>query len=177
MPLLLRDGHARDHAAVLALNNAATPHVNELTENTLAWIISHADYFRVAEDDGGIVGFVLALGNGIDYWSLNYRWFTERGGEFLYLDRIVVAERARKSGVGRALYDDIQEFARARWPRIALEVNLRPPNPGSLAFHQRMGFSQVGIREEDGGEKAVALMERRTATSASSPPDTDGPSS
>ncbi len=177
MSLVVRDAAERDHMAVLTMNNAATPHVNELTENTLAWIISHADYFRVAEDDAGIAGFVLAMRSGLDYWSLNYRWFSERGSDFLYLDRIVVAARARKSGVGRALYDDIYRFATGRWPRITLEVNLRPPNPGSLAFHERMGFSQAGIREEDGGTKAVSLMERATsatsATSASSPSRAD----
>ena len=166
MPIVVRDATEREHAAVLAMNNAATPHVNELTENTLGWIISHADYFRLAEDDEGIAGFVLALRSGGEYWSLNYRWFNERGGDFLYLDRVVVAERARMAGVGRALYEDICEFASGRWPRITLEVNLRPPNPASLAFHERMGFNQVGIREENGGEKAVSLMER--ATSASS---------
>lgn len=161
----MRDAVAADHAAVLALNNAATPHVNELSEERFAWIASHADYFRVAEDEAGIAGFVLALRPGLGYWSLNYRWFSERGDGFLYLDRIVVAGRARGTGVGRALYDDIGRFALGRWDRISLEVNLLPPNPGSLAFHERMGFRRVGVREEEGGTKAVALMERATSPS------------
>jgi hypothetical protein len=168
----VRDAIASDHAAVLALNNGATPHVNELSTTAFDWIVSHADYFRVAEDDAGLAGFVLAMRSGLEYWSLNYRWFTERGGEFLYLDRIVVAERARNAGVGRALYDDIGRFAAGRWPCITLEVNLRPPNPGSLAFHERVGFKQVGIREEDGGAKAVALMERATSFSSPASPRT-----
>jgi len=169
--LLVRDAVEADHAAVLALNNGATPHVNELSADAFGWIVSRADYFRVAVDDTGILGFVIALRPGHDYWSLNYQWFTQRGGEFLYLDRIVVADRARGMGVGRALYDDIDRFASGKWPRITLEVNLLPPNPGSLAFHERLGFRRVGVREEDGGTKAVALMERSTpeATSTSSP--------
>ena len=153
---------------MLALNNGATPHVNELSMSDFMWIVSHADYVRVAEDDQGLAGFAIALRPGLGYWSLNYRWFSDRGGEFLYLDRIVVAERARRTGVGRALYDDLGRFASGRWPRITLEVNLRPPNPGSLAFHERMGFRQVGVREEEGGSKAVALMERATSPSSSS---------
>jgi predicted GNAT superfamily acetyltransferase len=172
--IVIHDASAHEHSAVLAMNNAATPHVNELTAEPLAWIIAHAGYFRVAHDDAGLAGFVLALGAGIDYWSLNYKWFTERGGDFLYLDRIVVAERARRHGVGRALYDDIARFASGRWPRITLEVNLAPPNPGSLAFHERMGFRRVGVREEDGGTKAVAMMERAISSSVSARPGTSG---
>jgi predicted GNAT superfamily acetyltransferase len=159
----VRDAVVSDHAAVLALNNSATPHVNALENTEFAWIVSHADYFRVAEDHSGILGFVIALKPGLEYWSLNYRWFMDRGGEFLYLDRVVVAAAARGAGVGRALYGDIDRFASGRWPRITLEVNLLPPNPGSLAFHERLGFVRVGIREEENGTKAVALMERITS--------------
>jgi predicted GNAT superfamily acetyltransferase len=156
----VRDAVAADHAAVLALNNSAVPHVNELSDGEFDWITSHADYFRVAEDEAGLTAFVIALRPGLAYWSLNYRWFSDRGGEFLYLDRIVVDERARGTGVGRAMYDDLDRFASGRWPCITLEVNLAPPNPGSLAFHERLGFKQVGVRQEEGGTKAVALMQR-----------------
>lgn len=162
----VRDAIASDHPAVLALNNAAAPHVNDLSVHEFAWIVSHADYFRVAEDDAGLAAFVIALRPGLEYWSLNYRWFMERGGDFLYLDRIVVAERVRRTGVGRVLYDDIDRFASGRWPRITLEVNLLPPNPGSLLFHERQGFRRLGVREEDGGTKAVVLMERATSPSS-----------
>jgi len=156
----VRDAVAADHAAVLALNNSAVPNVNALSPRDFGWIVSHADYFRVAEDTAGIAAFVIALRPGHEYWSLNYRWFSERGGEFIYLDRIVVHERARGAGIGRAMYDDLNRFAAGRWPRITLEVNLMPPNPGSLAFHERLGFKRVGVREEEDGAKAVALMER-----------------
>lgn len=162
----VRDALASDHPTVLALNNAAAPHVNDLSVHEFAWIVSHADYFRVAEDDAGLAAFVIALRPGLEYWSLNYRWFMERGGDFLYLDRIVVAERVRRTGVGRVLYDDIDRFASGRWPRITLEVNLLPPNPGSLLFHERQGFRRLGVREEDGGTKAVVLMERATSPSS-----------
>ncbi|HEV8409226.1 MAG TPA: GNAT family N-acetyltransferase [Gemmatimonadaceae bacterium] len=177
--MVIRDADADDHAAVLALNNSAVPHVNALTPDEFAWIAGHAGYFRVAVDEAGLAGFVIAFPPGLDYWSLNYRWFTDffRGDGFFYLDRIVVARRARGRGVGRALYDDIGRFVAGAWPRIALEVNLLPPNPGSLAFHERMGFRRVGVREEENGAKAVALMERSFSAISSSTPDTDGPSS
>jgi predicted GNAT superfamily acetyltransferase len=154
----VRDAVAHDHPAVLRLNNDAVPHVNALDETSLTWLAEHTRYFRVAEDGDGIAGFVLMLESGTEYWSANYAWFTSRYDAFLYLDRVIVAPRAQRSGVGRLLYDDVTAFARGQWPRITLEVNLRPPNPVSVAFHQRMGFRQVGTREYEEG--AVLMMER-----------------
>jgi len=155
----VRPALERDHAEVLALNNAAVPHVNALHAEQLDWLAAHSDYFRVCEDDRGVVGFVIALANGAAYWSANYAWFGERFDSFLYLDRVVVAERGRRRGVARALYADLTAFACERWPRITLEVNLRPPNPGSLRFHELMGFAEVGVRESDNGQSAVVMMD------------------
>ena len=158
--LTIRDATPADHAAVLALNNSHTPHVNALTEEEFAWLVAHAGYFRVAADAGGIAGFVLCLPAGTEYWSGNYRWFTERYTDFLYLDRVVVSPGVRRGGVGRALYDDVHTTAAGRWLRIVLEVNLRPPNPVSTAFHEAMRYRAVGVREYDEGQKAVQMYER-----------------
>jgi len=159
--LVVRAGMPRDQPAVLALNNAAPPHVNALSEEQFAWIAGEADSYRVAEREGEIVGFVFAIRNGTPYWSANYAWFAERYPTFIYLDRVVVAPAARKIGVGRALYDDLVKFATGRWSRITLEVNTDPPNPGSIAFHERMQFARVGTRRYADGE--VAMFERLLA--------------
>lgn len=154
----LRDATAADHAAVLALNNAATPHVNALTDEQLAWLAAHAGYYRVVTDAEGVAGFVLCVPSGdAEYWSDNYKWFSARYDDFLYLDRVVVAPRTQRSGVGRMLYDDLHARVRGRWPRVALEVNLRPPNPVSVAFHAALGYAPVGVREYDDGAKAVQM--------------------
>jgi predicted GNAT superfamily acetyltransferase len=166
MMLKVRDAVPADHAAVLALNNAHTPHVNALDEKEFAWLAAHAVYFRVAADAEGVAGFVLCVPHGVDYWSGNYKWFSERYEEFLYLDRVVVAPRARRTGVGRALYDDLHASCAGRWPRVALEVNLRPPNPTSIAFHATMGYRAVGVREYAEGQNAVQMFERPLADPA-----------
>jgi predicted GNAT superfamily acetyltransferase len=36
-------------------------------------------------------------------------------------------------------------------PLICCEVNLRPHNPGSFAFHQRLGFAVVGEQDTEAG--------------------------
>ena len=154
----MRAGTARDQPAVLALNNGSTPHVNALTNEQFAWLTTEADYYRVAEVGGTLAGFVIAIRSGTAYWSGNYAWFGERYSAFIYLDRVVVAPAFRQVGVGRALYEDLVAFASGRWPRITLEVNVKPPNPASMAFHERMKFQPVGTRSYADGE--VAMFER-----------------
>ena len=46
-------------------------------------------------------------------------------------------------------------------PVLTCEVNLRPPNEGSIAYHERHGFKRVGTQETEGGSKEVAMMEKR----------------
>lgn len=97
----VRDAVAADHAAILALNNGAVPHVNALSVEDLAWLSGHAIFFRVVEDAVGVLGFALVLPSGGDYWSDNYKWFAARYDRFVYLDRVVIADRARRRGAGR----------------------------------------------------------------------------
>lgn len=154
-PRIVRDAGAADHPAVLAMNDAAVPNVNALAPHEWAWLVAHAAYFRVCEDAEGVAGFVLCLPSEVAYWSENHKWFLARYDAFLYLDRVVVAERARGQGIGALLYADVHEFAAGRWPRVTLEVNLEPPNPGSVRFHERLGYERVGTRVY--GENAVAM--------------------
>lgn len=159
----LRAGTAADAAAVLALNNASVPHVNALTADTLAQILAMSAHYTIAEDAEGILGFVICIPSGRSYWSDNYKWFAERYDEYLYLDRVAVDARAQRRGVGRAIYDDLHQRAKGVWPRIVLEVNLRPPNPVSVAFHSAVGYGEVGVREYADGEQAVLMYLKELA--------------
>jgi predicted GNAT superfamily acetyltransferase len=143
-----------DHAdlpAVLALNNANVPAVNELDLAALGAIVDASAVALTAIDpfDGGLAGFCLVLPPGADYGSGNYAWFGERYDDFVYLDRVAVDAGRRALGVGRALYAEVEQYAMAQW--FLLEVNLRPRNDVSLAFHERLGFTEVGQRETDYG--------------------------
>jgi predicted GNAT superfamily acetyltransferase len=154
----LRPATVADHAAVLALNNTQVPHVNALTADEFARIVSLSGHFTVAEDPQGLLGSVLCIPSGTEYWSANYQWFGERYARFLYLDRVAVSPRLRRAGVGRALYDDLHRVQAGVWPCVTLEVNVRPPNPTSIAFHHALGYEAVGIREYADGENAVQMF-------------------
>jgi predicted GNAT superfamily acetyltransferase len=73
----------------------------------------------------------------------------------------VLAQRLQGQGIGPRLYDAVEEAARAEGAsEITCEVNVRPANPGSLAFHARLGFVEVGRQETKGGTTEVALLAR-----------------
>ena len=160
-PLEVRFGRTTDVEAARQLNDGAVPAVNAL--DGAAWIrlVQRADLFAAATDAAGaLLGFVVALGPGHDYESENYRWFQrEYPDPSLYVDRIVVASEGQGRGIGRALYDVVfEEAGRRGLPFVTCEVNERPPNPGSLAFHTRLGFREAGRQEASG--KLVILLER-----------------
>jgi len=158
---LIRPVVDRDLDRLVALNNAAVPAVNALERSDVARFAETADHFRVAARHGAPVGLLIGLGPGADYASPNYLWFMARYDAFLYVDRIVVDPAERSSGIGAALYADLERAARtAGCPRLACEVNLRPANERSLRFHERLGFRPVGTQDTEGGAKSVCLMLR-----------------
>ena len=141
---MLRPVETDDLAAVLALNLAEEASLAPMSQERLDYLRSRADRFDVVEVDRSPVGFVVTMPPGTDYDSPNYRWFGERyGKDFCYLDRIALAPAVRRQGVAGAVYDQLEAVA-ARHLRMALEVNLVPPNPASLAFHARRGYVEVG---------------------------------
>ena len=150
-----------DLLRVHRLNQSALPHVNSLELLMLSWLGLESVYFRVAHHSDNIVGFVIALRPDSSYRSPNYRWFNERFRDFIYVDRIVVAENCHGQGIGQALYADLSDYATAvQASLIACEINLRPANQGSMNFHHRQGFIAVGSQDTEGGAKTVCLMAR-----------------
>ncbi len=148
-----------DLPAVLALNNASVPAVNELDAAEVARLATLAERALVAEVDGAFAAFCWVIGPGQPYSSLNYQWFGERYDRFVYLDRIAVGHTFRRYGLARALYGEIiREFAGVV-PFLLCEVNVRPLNEASLRLHEGLGFREVGRQDTDGGTKTVSLLE------------------
>jgi predicted GNAT superfamily acetyltransferase len=154
----LRDVKEQDLAAVYAINEDNLPHVNSIGLPRFQDFIAEAVYFRVALLSTDVVGYLVAFAPGAAYDSLNFLWFQERYREFIYIDRIAVAAAARRRGVASVLYRDFFRFAQARTGLVTCEVNTRPANAESMAFHQAFGFLEVGTQETDGGAKSVSLL-------------------
>lgn len=159
----IRDVDARSIAAVHDMNEQALPHVNSVTTGYFSAQVDSDAYFRAVYRDDRPAAFLLAMNEQADYDSLNFLWFRERYSQFVYIDRVVVGVDHRREGLGASLYADLLEWARGRTPRLACEVNLRPPNDPSRRFHEKLGFRPVGTQDTDGGCKTVSLMTRELA--------------
>jgi len=96
------------------------------------------------------------------YPSANYQWFSSRYDRFLYVDRVVVAPPAFGRGMGQAFYRAFINQA-ADHPVLCAEVNTRPRNERSLAFHTAFGFEPVGNQDTEGDTKTVQMLARDLA--------------
>ncbi|MCB1760696.1 MAG: GNAT family N-acetyltransferase [Gammaproteobacteria bacterium] len=158
MNIIVKPAQPEDFELLLALNEGALPHVNRIDAAELAELFGQSFSCNLAIVDGEVAGFMLALLQDASYQSPNYRWFTARYPEFVYVDRIVIAPKFSRLGLGAHLYRQLERSAVGQAPLLACEVNLRPANPASLAFHKSIGFAEVGQQETDGGAKLVSLM-------------------
>jgi predicted GNAT superfamily acetyltransferase len=145
-----------DLAGLLALNNEHAIEVNALTADELARFVALAARARVVE---GGSAFLIAFDETTPPQGPNHAWFRERLPAFVYVDRVVVAAPAQGRGLGRLLYQDLIAFAGAR--PLCCEVNIVPPNPTSLAFHERLDFKPYGEAVDPRSDKRVRYFIRR----------------
>lgn len=145
-----------DLAPVLALNNAHAAQTSFLDEVALNALLNEAFYARRI---GALDAFLIGFDEAADYDSPNFLWFRSRYPNFVYVDRIITAPEARGKGCARALYEDLFEMTRASGRlTVCCEVNVDPPNPGSDAFHEALGFNEVGGAAIHGGQKTVRYL-------------------
>ena len=145
-------------AALLALNNAHAQELSWLEPERLQHLVCESFYARRI---GDLDAFLIAFDQDARYDSPNFLWFRQRYPRFVYVDRIVTAASARGRGYAQQLYFDLfEQAARAGHERVACEINLSPPNPGSDAFHAALGFAEVGSAAIHGGAKTVRYLAR-----------------
>jgi uncharacterized protein len=143
---------------MLALNNAHQTETGFLERAALVSMIERGFYSAYAKD--GNDALIITFDQAADYDSPNFKWFQSRFDRFVYVDRIIVAEHARGQGHARHYYNALFALAKENGhERVTCEVNLDPPNPGSLAFHAALGFTACGEALLGNG-KTVRYLER-----------------
>lgn len=155
----IRKAENRDLKKILELNEESVHFLSPLNMEKLEHLVSQAEVLEVVEVDGEVEAFILTITEGKAYDSVNYLWFTERYERFLYIDRVVVSVKMHGNGLGGMLYKSIFEFAKEnKIPFVTAEIDINPPNPGSLTFHEKYGFSEVGKQSVAEGKKVVSLQ-------------------
>jgi uncharacterized protein len=157
MALAIRDVREHELDQVLALNNNAGPSILPIDHARLRHLFDIASYFRVAEVDGHLGGFLIALTPEAEYDSLNFAWFKRHHADFVYIDRIVVARTYRGHGLGRIFYADVHSYAEVRSPRLCCEVFLDPRDDVSVLFHGTYGFREEGQQTLPSGHRVSLL--------------------
>lgn len=147
---------AEDGLTLLALNNKHAEALSWQEPEQFDALLNSAWYARTI---GDCEGLLIALSSDASYDNENFRWLKVRFNQFIYVDRIVVEVSGK--GYAGALYRDLFEAARkAGHKRVVCEINVNPPNPGSVAFHQHLGFREIGRQTLSNG-KTVAYFEAR----------------
>lgn len=157
----------KDEAAILKLNNLHAEELSWLEPKRLSFLLDQAFHARRI---GEAEAFLMTFDQDADYDSPNFLWFRRRYPRFVYVDRVVVDEKARGRGHARRLYENLFErAARAGHDTVVCEVNAEPPNPASYAFHERLGFREVGEAAIHGGAKTVRYFARKLDTGKAIP--------
>lgn len=147
---VIRPIEHHDLDTIVDLNQSALEGVGPLDYESLALLVKQSDQALVLDDNGQLGGFVITLPTGATYESSRYEWFEDRLEDFVYLDRIVVAETHRRQGVASRLYDVIENDL-----PVALEIY--DTNQPSLAFHRQRGYQKLGELEHAGKRNLMML--------------------
>ncbi|HOC77711.1 MAG TPA: GNAT family N-acetyltransferase [Methanofastidiosum sp.] len=150
--MIIRRAHLNDFPKILELNNKESKWVGNKDINFFQKYMN-ISFFNVAEYNGKIIGFLMAMNQNTEYDSINFLWFREKYDRFYYIDRVIVDESIRGKGIGSLLYKELLD-KREDVPLVA-EVSIEPSNEGSVIFHEKNGFIEVGTLTS--GDKKVRM--------------------
>ena len=156
--IVIRNARPEDYDFILKVNEVNVEVLSPMPMERMLWLKEMSDMFVVAEVNGELSAFLIAIREGQPYDSENYVWFSEKYPQFLYIDRIVIDEPFRAAGLGRALYQAVKDRAIETGVKVVTcEVDTIPYNETSLKFHEAMGFREVGEQIIRGGAIKVSL--------------------
>ena len=149
-----------DCEEVLRINAESQPGVASLDWTELKRLTAlSTEHLAIEEPSAGLAGYLLAFLSDTSYDGEEFQTFKEScTTPFIYIDQVAVGVARRRTGLASDLYQAIEaEALRRGIMALCCEVNLDPPNPGSLAFHEDRGFNRSGVLGTEDG-RTVALM-------------------
>lgn len=162
MKSLRRLGYS-DCREVLRINAESLPGVARLDEKEFDRLMGITNaHLAIEGADTAIIGYALAFPSNAAYDGEEFLAFLEAcEGPFMYIDQVAVETNMRRRGVASSLYQALEDEARrSSMSALCCEVNLVPPNPGSIAFHRDREFHQLKVLETADG-RTVTLLSKR----------------
>lgn len=143
--MIIRPARRADASAICAIWNPLIEHTSTTFTTTLKTpqgiaedIASRGGAFLVADTQDGLLGFAT--------------YFPFRGGPGYARTKelsINLSDAARGMGMGRALVSALERHAKAAEIH-SLWAGVSGENPAGVAFHKRVGFTQVAVLPEVG---------------------------
>jgi len=145
---------------ILKVNAEYVYWLSPLDEARLKWVLERADYAKQIDNAQAVLfGYPYDV-NYPDH--INIQYLSQHIENYFYIDRIVIDSASQGKGYGRQLYEDIIRHAReGGYEYLACEVNTKPNNPGSHAFHLKMGFEVLGDEEYPEYESALRYYAKK----------------
>jgi len=135
---MINEIKSRHFPQILKINEEFVHWLSHWDEARMKWVLARSDYARQIDEAQAVL--------------INY----------FYIDRIIIDSASQGQGYGRILYEDMAKFARARgYDWLACEVNTKPDNPGSHAFHLKMGFEVMGDQAYPQYEAALRYYKKK----------------
>ena len=158
--MIIRDAKKEDCLNILTLNEKNVEMLLPMDCQQFMYFIEKSELFKVAEIDGNIVAFLIALRSKVDYNLQVYQWFLQRYSNFIYIDRVVIDEAYRRMGIARKLYECMFDHSyRQGITTITSGIEVEPNyNKASIEFHNSMGFEEVGKQYVRSGTVNVSLL-------------------
>lgn len=133
---LVRDARPDEVDALLPLlDQLGHPEDARVVAGRMAWLAAHGDRVLVAELDGRIVGLLTTHRTPVIH----------RKGDVGRITALVVDERARGTGVGRALMREAESILRAAGCE-RIEVTSATRRADAHAFYTALGYEASGVR-------------------------------
>lgn len=151
----IRNLERSDLQSIWHINEEGLPGTGKVSQEEIKSLLDYSSLAVGAYLNEKLLGFVICLPPRTGYRSLNYAWFNQRYEKFLYVDRIAVKSEYQNRNIGSNLYNYVKKWSKRIEVPVTAEVNIYPPNPGSMRFHIRHGFEQVGVLKHE--RKSVAL--------------------
>ena len=130
---------------VYLLNQSNTPEVGNLESvDHLQSLLQMSVLNLFVSNNKEMMGFIICFRENTNYSSKNYKFFSEREKKFLYIDRVAIADKYRRKGLGKNLYNKLGNLCIENKMPLCCEVNTFPMNKPSINFHKNLGFIEVG---------------------------------